>query len=140
MSDQDIEQILREIKSQGVKPEEMQEMLALFKKQKESEQSKKYNEFDVKDLQASYERLLQTYNFQKGQLVIWKKGLKNRKFPEENQPAIVIEVLDEPLIQSERDSGTPYFREPLDIALGIIDRDGDFLIFHYDQRRFKPYS
>lgn len=115
-------------------------MLSVLNKKRESEQPKNYGEDDVRQLQLSYDIFSQNNNFQKGQFVKWKKGLKNRKFPEENQPAIVIELLDESIIQSERDSGTPYFREPLDIALGIIDRNGDFLIFHYDKRRFEPYS
>ena len=113
---------------------------SLLKKQQESEQPKSYSEDDVKELQTSYESFLQIYDFKNGQFVKWKKGLKNKKFPEDNQPAIVIEVWNEPTIDSESRSGTPYIREPLDIALGIIDRDGDFSIFHYDKRRFEPYS
>lgn len=138
MPNQDLEKLLETL--ENVKPEDVPELLSLLNKKREREQSKNYGKDDVRQLRLSYDRFLQNYNFQKGQVVKWKKGLKNRKFPEENQPAIVIEVLDEPIIQTERDSGTPYFREPLDIAIGIIDRDGDFLIFHYDKRRFEPYS
>jgi len=32
------------------------------------------------------------------------------------------------------------FREPLDIALGVLGNEGELLIFHYDCRRFEPYK
>ena len=38
----------------------------------------------------------------------------------------------------KQDSGTPYFNEPLDLILGLIDEEGDFAIFYYDKRRFEP--
>jgi len=36
------------------------------------------------------------------------------------------------------DSGSPYFREPLDIVLGFLNGDGDFITYHFDSRRFAP--
>ena len=137
MPSKDIENILEALES--LNPEDVPKLLSLLEKKKESELPKSYDENDVKQLQESYNSFLQDYDFKKGELVKWKKGLKNRKFPEENQPAIVIELLDEPIVNSESNSGTPYFREPLNIALGIIDRDGDFLIYHYDKKRFESY-
>jgi len=65
-----------------------------------------------------------------------RNGCLKRK----NQPAVVMEVLEQTLIQSEQDTGSTYFREPLNIALGLIDRDGILISFHYDSRRFEPYS
>jgi hypothetical protein len=38
------------------------------------------------------------------------------------------------------DAGSPFFQEPLDVVLGIIDRDGDFFCYHYDSRRFEPFQ
>lgn len=81
------------------------------------------------------------YDFKPGDLVIWKKGLTNRARPALNEPAIVMLILDTPLRdQNKQDSGTPYFNEPLDLVLGLIDEDGEFAIFHYDKRRFEPYQ
>lgn len=31
------------------------------------------------------------------------------------------------------------YREPLDLLLGILHKDGDFLMYHFDSRRFQPY-
>lgn len=77
---------------------------------------------------------------QKGMLVQWKPGLKNRKRPRPNEPAVVIDILATPFYDQENGSGTPYFREPMDLVLGMVDDDGEFIIFHYDARRFRPHS
>ena len=97
-----------------------------------------YDDAYISRLKVSYEAMLTQNTFSKGQLVRWKLGLKNRRLPQENQPAIVWEVLAEPIIQNDKESGTPYFREPLDIALALLDKDGDLVIFHYDSKRFEP--
>jgi hypothetical protein len=93
---------------------------------------------ELSKLKQKVETLLQPPpKFQTGDVVKWKKGLKNKKYPEEEQLAMVIQELEEPIIQSERDSGTPYFREPLDLILGVLDQDGDLMLYHYDKRRFE---
>ena len=73
-----------------------------------------------------------------GDIVCWKKGLKNRRFPRQGEPAIVIELVKD-VVSTKDDSGSPYFREPLDIILGFIDPDGDFVMYHFDSRRFQVW-
>ena len=77
-------------------------------------------------------------NFNVGDFVQWKPGLKNKKRPRYNQPAIIMELLDHPVFDTEKDSGSPYFREPLDMVIGFLDSDNDFMLFHCDSRRFEP--
>jgi len=93
-------------------------------------------------LKENLQLLLKTNKFEVGQIVKWKKGsqnsLRNKEFPLDEQEAIVVEVLDNPVLHPEAESGTPYFREPLDLVLGLIDKDGDFITFYYDSRRFEP--
>ncbi|KAH3762897.1 hypothetical protein Pelo_5198 [Pelomyxa schiedti] len=72
-----------------------------------------------------------------GDFVKWKPGLKNKKKPGDGESAIVIEILEEPIFDMKKSAGTPYFLEPLSVKLGLLDSDGDFLIFHYDLRRFE---
>jgi hypothetical protein len=92
----------------------------------------------LSDLKHKIDNLLQPPpKFQRGDVVTWKKGLKNKKYPKEGQLAVVIEQLDQPVIQGERDSGSPYFHEPLDLILGLLDQGGDLMLFHYDKRRFE---
>jgi hypothetical protein len=90
------------------------------------------------DLRKRVRSLLQpTPKFKPEDVVRWKKGLKNKKYPKEDQVAMVIEELTTPIQQGERDSGSPYFNEPLDLVLGVLDDDEDLMVFHYDKRRFE---
>ena len=83
------------------------------------------------------DRLDQFHAFGKGRFVKWKSGLKNRKFPEYGEPAIVTAVLPSPVFDpSEVSSASPYFQEPLSIIIGTY-RDDDFLEFRVDGRRFR---
>ncbi|MFP4077132.1 MAG: hypothetical protein ACLFTD_11735 [Halochromatium sp.] len=91
-----------------------------------------------------YAQLNQQQPFKPGDLVCWKPGLRNRRVPAYGTPAVVLEVLDPPIADSERESGSAYFREPLSLVLGLFwDQDpgrGDFVIFHFDGRRFEVWN
>ena len=79
-----------------------------------------------------------TMGFRPGQIVQWKSGMKNRLIPAYGEPAIVMEVLNPPVFDTNKElDGTSLYREPLYLVLGIQDVDGDFLTFHYDGRRFE---
>jgi hypothetical protein len=86
--------------------------------------------------------LAQAHTFKPGQLVTWKKGLKNRRNPAYGDPVIVVEVLSEPVFDPENKAGagSAYFREPLTLVAGRISNDGDFVCFHYDGRRLEAYE
>lgn len=87
---------------------------------------------------AMYERFMRRHDFKPGQLVCWKPELKNRKYPAYGECGVVVKILPEPVTDTGNDSGSPYFREPLDIVLGFLDGDGDFITYHFDSRRFAP--
>jgi len=77
-------------------------------------------------------------SFKPGQIAQWKPGMKNKRIPEYGEPAIIMEVLLPPILDTDPLSGgSNYFREPLSLVLGIHDHDGDFALFHYDGRRFE---
>ncbi|HEY9804496.1 MAG TPA: hypothetical protein V6D25_29460 [Leptolyngbyaceae cyanobacterium] len=128
---------------------EQQDVLAeILKKIREKEadeledeeiENREYGDDYVNQLKYACENLLKKENFAVGQIVKWKKHLKNRKLPYRNQPAIVVSLLDKPVISTTDESGSPYFLETLDIILGIIVDDGTFLTFYYDSRRFQSY-
>jgi len=93
-------------------------------------------------LEIAFKTLRVTHNFQPGTFVRWKKGMKNKQRPAYDEPAIVVEVLTAAVFdrKSGIESESPLFREPLDLVLGLFARDDeDFLLFHYDSRRFEPY-
>ncbi|WP_157681827.1 hypothetical protein [Microbacterium pygmaeum] len=75
-------------------------------------------------------------SFRPGDLVVWKPRLKNRVHPAYDEPAVVVEVLETPVVNAEVDPSSTYFREPLDIVLGFLDDEDEILVYHYDSRRF----
>lgn len=95
-------------------------------------------------LQARYASLNTRHVFKPGDLVFWKDGLRNRRYPRNGKPAIVLEVLQQPVIDEEEDSGSTYFREPLDIVLGCFvdegEHRGDFFSGHFDSRRLELWQ
>ena len=93
-------------------------------------------------LDIAFKTLTVSYNFQPGQFVRWKQGMKNKKHPAYGDPVIIVEVLSTAVFdkKSGGESENPLFREPLDLVLGLFTRnDEDFLLFHYDSRRFEPF-
>jgi hypothetical protein len=95
----------------------------------------------AKKLPSAYQAFYEKHEFKKGQLVEWKEGMKNKFRPRLREPAIVMEILKTPESDTERDSGSPYFREPLDMIIGVIEeKDDSLLCFHVDKRRFKPFK
>ncbi len=91
-------------------------------------------------LQERLELLSRPHTFAVGDLVQWKCGLTNRKMPSAGQPGIVVEVLAKPVTDSTEKTGSPYFGEVLDVRIGVLEPDGDLLIFHMDSRRFEPFN
>ena len=103
------------------------------------EEENNYGEEYIAQLKSVGKSFLKKESLEVGQIVKWKENLKNRKLPHKNQPAIVIAILYQPVISTDKDTGTPYFLETLDIILGVIVENGTFLTFYYDSRRFEPY-
>jgi hypothetical protein len=82
--------------------------------------------------------------FAVGDLVTWKPGLRNRRLPRDGQPAVVMAVLETPITDGERESGSTYFNEPLDLVIGLFMESGPargaLLTWHVDGRRFRPWT
>ena len=95
-------------------------------------------------LTERYQLLNQRHVFKPGDLVCWKPGMRNRRFPHPGKPAVVLEVLATPILDSDTEAGSTYYREPLDLVLGLFPDEGghrsDFLSWHFDGRRFQPWS
>ena len=88
----------------------------------------------VKQLQA---RMEEKNEFKAGDVVQWKEGLKNRKWPEYGEKVLVSEVKQNPLFETMDESGSPSFGEPLDLVLARLDSDGELFHYHVDSRRFE---
>jgi hypothetical protein len=73
-----------------------------------------------------------------GDVVVWKPGLRNRRFPGEVSPAVVVEVTEPTPPQLDPDAADS--REPLDLGLGVITTRGRFYVFYFDRRRFQLWD
>lgn len=94
----------------------------------------------IEKLKTCYQQFSTSVTFKPGDIVTWKPELRNKQRPDYGEPAIVLEVLDKPIFDRTDDSGSPYFREPLDICLGILMEDGDFVSFMFDSRRLCHFN
>ncbi len=123
--------------SHGTDPSEFLKQLA--SERENQTQAKTLPANEVADiLERRFDLLAIKHDFKAGDLVRWKQGLKNKRSPLYDQPAIVIDVLERPLRDTESDAGSPYFGESLDLVLGVLV-DMEFLMYHFDKRRFEPF-
>lgn len=76
--------------------------------------------------------LEQKYNFNVGDIVVWKDGLKNKRVPEYGQPGIILAKHTPPL----KDDDEAIYYEELDITIGFISDEDEFLAYNYDSNRF----
>ncbi len=90
----------------------------------------------IATLREFHRSLNMNEQFKRGDIVTWKDGLSNKLSPKIGQYVIVEEVLEDIIIDKESTAGTYYFREQLDIKIGILD-GGDYNVMHVDSRRFK---
>lgn len=119
------------------------EMLRMMEAEKSEENSKpaEVNQAAtaerLKDLLAVFN---QKHSFKAGDLVQYKPGMDSKRIPH-GGVMIVVDVLETPVINTEQDSGMPYFMEPLDIVVGQISpKGGEFVCHHLDSRRLEPYT
>lgn len=90
----------------------------------------------LKKLKNLYET---KYEFAVGDLIKWKSQLKNKKFPDYNEPVIILEILDVPICDTKPEVGSTYFNEKLDIKVGMF-RDDTLLTFYFDSNRFEKFE
>jgi hypothetical protein len=101
--------------------------------------SKRPPEIEARRILDLYRDMQKSHKFSPGDLVTWKQGLKNGRYPEKNYPAIVTRVYEEPIIRSDMDSGSNHFREHLDLVI-MVDTGDEVSEFHVDSRRLRPYD
>ncbi len=80
------------------------------------------------------------HSFKLGDIVKWKPYLKNRTIPDYEEPMIVLEILENPIFDKEEGPNSSYYNEPLDIILGIIDEEDEFISLHFDSRKIQPFK
>lgn len=96
----------------------------------------------VKDILEETQDFVKRYHekeeFKPGDLVVWKDGMSNRKYPKYGEPIMVLETF--PAARKDND-GTQYGGEPSDVrCLVKKDEDGDMIAFAFDSHRFTRYK
>lgn len=96
----------------------------------------------VKDVLDEAQDFVKRYHeaeqFQAGDLVVWKNGMKNMRVPEYGDPVVVLETFAP--IRSEGD-GTAYGGTPYDMRCIVHkDTDGDLDAISFDSHRFTKYT
>jgi hypothetical protein len=83
------------------------------------------------------------HTFDRGDLVMWKPEMQNRRSPAYGEPIIVVNHYEDATYADDSDGvGSSQFREPLDLVCGemrYVGDDATFVLFWYDSRRFQPY-
>lgn len=85
-------------------------------------------------LKALFERLEDHNSFKVGDVVGWKDGLKNRTQIPYGKPMVVV-AIDPHHVNPETDVYAHGYRERLDLGVGIIDGDDEFMIVWIDSER-----
>lgn len=81
------------------------------------------------------------HEFRPGMIVRQKPQAQSYQTLGGNDMAIVVELLDEPIIDDESEVGSAYYRQRLDMIIGAIFPRGarvTFNFYHVDSRRFEP--
>ena len=106
----------------------------------DAEQPKYAPQQTAEILCMAYADYYDAHVFTRGDLVTWKPRMRHKKYPLVGQPAIVVRVLDAPVYAEHAEyAGTPYFREPFDVVIGVISNDDEFLEYHANSQRLMPW-
>ncbi|EDN68535.1 hypothetical protein BGP_4848 [Beggiatoa sp. PS] len=105
-----------------VQLDEKEKLIELFSEDDKSEYYSIERQGEIiANLNEHHKKLMDSQDFKIGDIVQWKPGLKNKRRPYQHEPAIVVDILEPPLFDETQDSGSSYFREPLDMVIGIAD-------------------
>lgn len=96
---------------------------------------------EVKRLKKAHKLLAAENKFKIGDIVQWKAGLKNLTHPNYERPALVTEVLVQPIMAGTQDSDpnefSPHYNEPLNMKVLVALNDREIMEFYVDSRRFE---
>jgi hypothetical protein len=118
-------------------PEEYVRLLKKKRAQEESEYSEYAStpeyELDLREAAAEY---LDVSKFSPGDLVQWKRRMKDQHYPAIGKPGVVLRVFDPPIT---RDPNGDYVPEGYDLLVGFLDGDGDLRVFPFRSNRLTTW-
>jgi hypothetical protein len=75
--------------------------------------------------------------FSRGDFVQWKPMMRNRRYPLESVPAIVVDRVDPPITT---DADGDRLVEPRDLLIAVLDGDREFVLAQVPARRFTEWK
>lgn len=115
----------------------MATMAAISDLAKMAKDRRRMTEGEARDLSARY---LRSHAFKPGDLVQWKEGLKNSKWPDYGEPVPVLEVVPGQRVGILEEGGGSRSGEPIDLRVGVFSPTGDWDAYWYNAARFEPYQ
>ena len=102
--------------------------------QEDKEPLSREEEIDL--LKKGFDLIQQKNDFQPGDIVRFKPGMHNRKFPSKDSCAIIVEMIDP--IEPDGEISSAYATEKLDCIVGVIEpNDNVFLMFYGSSQRLE---
>lgn len=83
---------------------------------------------------------LQTNQFARGSMVRWKPGMRVARLLAYGQPAVVLQVLREPLVDEDASVLDPSRSYRCDLLIGVESTTGQFATFYADSRRLEHFT
>lgn len=120
--------------------DEVPALLRIMEARKESEErdfARVATASDYPDLlRSAYATYSEVNSFEEGDLVQWKPMMRNRRYPLDGVPAIVVRSIDPPeLVDSDGDA----LEDPWDLIVGVVDGSHTFRLTQMASRRLMPW-
>jgi len=141
----DVDDLMEKFEKAGIDFDAVESLAEALAEQKASKRVRNRLPETVDRLRAICEAFNARAEFKVGDVVRWKDGLKNKRNPAYDSPAVVFAVLEEPLFDEEGSGGSQYFREPLDLVIGLFPEsdsggeDRSVRTFYVDSRRVEHH-
>lgn len=91
------------------------------------------------ELAALREMFIAPRDFKPGDFVTQIEGLQIYTEPNVGNPAIVLEMMPEPILNPDGRFGSTTYRSVTDMIIGFTDDSHTFNVLHVDSRRFEHY-
>jgi hypothetical protein len=94
---------------------------------------------DEKTVPFDGTKYLEPHTFKVGDKIQFKPGMVNRKWPKAGEFGIVVGFNTPPRLD-DKEAGSSYFAEPLDLMVAVQTPDGEIGIYALCSARYEPYT
>jgi hypothetical protein len=142
----DSEDLTERLREAGVDMGVVQQLAQQLADQKATNRIRHRSPESVAKLREFCEAFHRPSTLKVGDVVRWKQGLRNKRTPAYDSPVVVFEILETPLFDPEKEGGSQYFHERLDLVIGFFPEEeleageeASVNTYHVDSRRFEVH-